>query len=79
MHPDEPTDSIVVDDLMVLLPALLRSIDALRFVSRHLNPLELPAILQAIGAPDEELRAACAPPAQWPERNRRFLPMRNCG
>ncbi len=68
MHPDEPTDGVVVDDLMVLLPALLRSIDALRFVSRYLNPPELAAIMQAIGAPDQELRAARAPLAQWPDK-----------
>ena len=68
MCSDKQTDDMVIDDLMVLLPALLRSIDALRFISRYLDPPEFPAIMQAVGAPDEELRVARARLGQWPER-----------
>jgi len=68
MCSDQPTDGVVVDDLVVLLPALLRSIEALRFISRYLDPPEFPAIMQAVGAPDEDLRAARARMTPWPDR-----------
>jgi len=45
-------------DLEVLLPALLRSLDALVFIARHLYPPQLAAVMGAVGTPDEDLRAA---------------------
>jgi len=65
---DKPTDSVVVDDVMALLPALLQSVKALRFVSRYLNPPDLRDLMRAIGAPDEALRAARDRLRQWPEK-----------
>jgi phospholipase/carboxylesterase len=46
------------DDLQVLLPALLRSLEALVFIGRHLYPPEIAAVMAAAGAPDADLRAA---------------------
>ncbi len=68
MCSDKPTDTIVVDDLVALLPALLRTVEALRFISRYLNPPDFPAIMAALGTPDAALRAARARLGAWPER-----------
>ncbi len=42
-----------------LLSSLLRALIALEFVARHLDPLMIDAVVEAIGAPDQTLRAAC--------------------
>jgi phospholipase/carboxylesterase len=69
MCSDRQTDDMTaVDDIVFLLPPLLGSVGALRFISRYLNPPEFPAVMQAVGAPDEELRVARARLTQWPER-----------
>jgi phospholipase/carboxylesterase len=60
-------DSDQLDDLMALLPPLLQSLEALGFVARHLNPPDLNAVLSAVGAPDEALRAARPRLDGWPE------------
>jgi phospholipase/carboxylesterase len=60
-------DDDVLDDLVVLLPPLLRSLEALGFVARHLNPRDLPSVMDAVGAPDEALRAARPRLDDWPE------------
>lgn len=68
MRSDSPTDDSVVDDLMVLLPALLGAVEALRFIARYLDPPELPAVVARVGAPDDALQAARARLGPWPER-----------
>jgi phospholipase/carboxylesterase len=60
-------DSDQLDDLMVLLPPLLQSLEALGFVARHLNPPDLEAVMDAIGAPDAALRSARPRLDAWPE------------
>jgi phospholipase/carboxylesterase len=54
-----------LEDLAVVLPALLQSLEALGFVARYLNPPDLPQVMQAIGAPDAGLRAALPRLAAW--------------
>ncbi len=61
-------DDAELDDLVVLLPPLLRSLEALGFVARHLNPPDFEAVMDAVGAPDQALRAARPRLAAWPER-----------
>ena len=55
-------------DLQVLLPALLRSLEALVFIARHLNPPEIAEVIQAVGAGADELRGARPSLDGWPER-----------
>lgn len=54
-----------IDRIARVLEPLLRALEALEFVARHIHPSRLPSILKAVGAPDETLRAARAdlPPA----------------
>ncbi|HLN09513.1 MAG TPA: phospholipase, partial [Xanthobacteraceae bacterium] len=46
---------------------LLQALDALAFVARHLNPPDFAAVMDAVGGPDEALRAAHRRPDSWPE------------
>lgn len=55
-------------DLQVLVPALLRSLEALVFIGRHLDPPEIAAVMRAAGAPDDDLREARPGLDGWPER-----------
>ena len=55
-------------DLQVLLAALLRSLESLVFIGRRLNPPEIPAVMQAAGTPDDDLRAARPRLDGWPQR-----------
>ena len=57
----------VVDDMVALLPPLLGTLDALGFIGRYLNPFEFGAVLEAAGAPDQELRAARPRLESWPD------------
>lgn len=43
-----------------VLTSLLRSLTLLEFVARYLDPLHLDELVDAVGAPDDALRAACA-------------------
>jgi phospholipase/carboxylesterase len=58
----------VVDDIVAVLPPLLQSIEALAYVARHLNPPDFDRVMQAIGAPEEALRAVRARLTEWPEQ-----------
>jgi phospholipase/carboxylesterase len=49
-----------IDRIARVLEPLLRALEALEFVARHMHPTRLPSILATIGAPDEKLRAARA-------------------
>jgi phospholipase/carboxylesterase len=60
---DEPE----LNDLVTLLPALLRTLEALGFVARNLDPPRFGAVMAVAGAPDEALRAARPRLADWPE------------
>jgi phospholipase/carboxylesterase len=54
-------------DLTVLLPALLRSLEGLVFVGRHLNPPEVAAAMRAAAASEGDLRAARPRLDAWSE------------
>jgi phospholipase/carboxylesterase len=56
----------VVDDIVAVLPALLQSLEALSFVTRHLNPPDFGRVMQAAGTPDGDLQAVQARLADWP-------------
>jgi phospholipase/carboxylesterase len=58
----------VVDDIVAVLPPLLQSIEALAYVARHLNPPDFDHVMQAIGAPEEALRAVRVRLTEWPEQ-----------
>ncbi|HXL31677.1 MAG TPA: phospholipase, partial [Bradyrhizobium sp.] len=47
----------VVDDIVVVLPPLLQSLEALGFIARHLNPPQFDAVMEAAGTPDQALQA----------------------
>jgi phospholipase/carboxylesterase len=57
----------VVDDIVAVLPPLLRSLEALSFIGRHLNPPDFDRVMEAAGTPDEALSAVRPRLAQWPE------------
>ena len=54
-----------VEDLGRLLPPLLGALEALGIVARHLNPPDLPALLNAVGEPDVALRLARGQIGPW--------------
>jgi phospholipase/carboxylesterase len=60
-------DDTVADDLAAVLRPLLQALDALAFVARRLNPPDFAAVMDAVGAPDETLRAARRRPGVWPD------------
>src|SRR5262245_20397680 len=51
-------DDAVEDDLQAVLPPLLRALEMLGFIARHLYPPEFGAVMEAAGTPDAALRAA---------------------
>ena len=55
------------EDLMVLVPALLQSLEVLGFVARHLNPTDLYELIGAIGEPEVALADARPRLEEWPE------------
>ncbi|ABD05201.1 conserved hypothetical protein [Rhodopseudomonas palustris HaA2] len=57
----------VVDDIVALLPPLLRSIEALDFVARYLHPPDFGEVMRLAGEPETELRAALPRLAAWPD------------
>jgi phospholipase/carboxylesterase len=56
------------EDLMVLVPALLQSLEVLGFVARHLNPADLYELMGAIGEPEVALAEARPRLETWPDR-----------
>jgi phospholipase/carboxylesterase len=56
-----------LEDLVALLPPLLRGLEALGFIARHVNPADVGPVLNAVGAPDESLRAELPRLEAWPE------------
>jgi phospholipase/carboxylesterase len=61
-------DDGALDDLVALLPPLLRSLEGLGFVARHLDPPRFAAVMAAVGEPDQTLREALPRLEAWPER-----------
>jgi phospholipase/carboxylesterase len=55
-------------DLQVLLPALLRALEGLAFIARHLNPPEIAAAVRATAEREADLRTARPRLDAWPER-----------
>ncbi|WP_298258821.1 phospholipase [Bradyrhizobium sp.] len=56
----------VIDDIVVLLPPLLQSLEALGFVARHFHPPSFDRVMEAAGAPDAELSVARPQLSSWP-------------
>eukprot|EP01041_Mallomonas_annulata_P042079 gene42079-66282_t len=54
-----------VDDLSAIIPPLLRSLEALEFISRYMNPRDFDAVLDACGTPDEGLRQSLTLLTTW--------------
>jgi phospholipase/carboxylesterase len=59
-HGDEAT--------LPLLTPLLRALEMLAFVARHLHPPDFEELMGSIGAPDEELKSAKRKQARGPGR-----------
>jgi phospholipase/carboxylesterase len=57
----------VTDHLAALLPPLLRSLEMLAFIARHFHPPDFGAVMDAAGAPDQDLRAARVALDGWPD------------
>ncbi|MFI4933818.1 MAG: dienelactone hydrolase family protein [Caulobacterales bacterium] len=57
-----------LEDLVALLAPLLRSLEVLGFIARHLNPPDFQAVMEAAGEPDSDLRSVRARLDGWPER-----------
>lgn len=51
-----------------VLNPLLRALEMLTFVARHLHPPDFESLMASIGAPDEDLRSAQARQPEWPDR-----------
>ena len=50
-----------------LLNPLLRALEMLMFISRHLHPPDFGSIMASIGAPDDDLRSVRAKGLELPE------------
>ncbi|WP_315837090.1 dienelactone hydrolase family protein [Bradyrhizobium prioriisuperbiae] len=61
-------DDARLGDLMAVLPPLLQSLDVLQFIARHLNPPDFDAVMQAVGTPEEAVRAIRSRLDDWPGR-----------
>lgn len=55
-----------VDQVERLVASLLRTLDSLSFVARHVNPIGYSFLLDRVGRPDDDLRAARNTPP-WPD------------
>ena len=52
--------------VVALLNPLLRALEMLAFISRHLHPPDFEELMASVGTPDEELRSALARQSDWP-------------
>src|SRR5579863_1037728 len=57
----------VIDDVVVVLPPLLQSLESLGFVARHFHPPSFDRVMDAAGQPDEDLSAVRSRLSNWPE------------
>src|SRR5690349_13976621 len=56
----------VIDDVVAVLPPLLQAVESLGFVARHFHPPSFDRVMDAAGAPDEDLSAVRSRLANWP-------------
>ncbi len=56
-----------LQDLRILLPPLLQSMETLGFIARYLNPMAVGDILAACGSPDAALRLESGRLQAWPD------------
>jgi phospholipase/carboxylesterase len=58
----------VTDDkaILDLLGPLMRALEMLAFVARHVHPPDFDRLMESVGGPDEELREARARQGEWP-------------
>ena len=49
-----------------LLNPLLRALEALAFIARHLHPQDFQQLLASVGTPDADLKTAQATQPEWP-------------
>jgi phospholipase/carboxylesterase len=54
--------------ILVLLGPLLRALEMLAFIARHLHPPDFEDLMGSIGAPDDDLKSARAKQSQCPEQ-----------
>lgn len=54
-----------LEDLAVVLPVLLRALEALGFIARYLNPRDLSAVVNSVGPLDNDLRVALGRMDDW--------------
>lgn len=64
-----------LDELAAMVSPLLRALDALGLVARHLNPTDIEGAIAAVGAQEGALRQARARLAAWPESLVRARPL----
>jgi phospholipase/carboxylesterase len=55
------------NDLVALVPPLLRTLETLAFIGRHFHPPDFQTVMTSCGAPDEALRAERPRLDGWPE------------
>ncbi len=60
-------DDAALDDLRVFLPPLLRALEGLGFVARHLNPPQLARVLAIVAEPEAALREVRPRLDAWPD------------
>jgi phospholipase/carboxylesterase len=61
-------DDTEVEAVLAVVTPLLRALEMLTFVARHLHPPEFGDLMSSIGTPDEDLKSALAEQPEWPER-----------
>jgi phospholipase/carboxylesterase len=70
MHTESPEFSLSATqsaEVLAWLSPLLRALELLAFVARHLHPPDLGNVMASIGTPEEALRSAQASQPAWPE------------
>jgi phospholipase/carboxylesterase len=65
--PDETKEGHQVEPLAALLDPLLRTLEMLAFVARHLHPPDFESLMASVGTPDEDLKSARSKQPRWPD------------
>jgi phospholipase/carboxylesterase len=60
-------DEEILDDLVGLIPPLLKGLESLGFIARYLNPPDLPALMRTVGEPENAISAALPRTENWPD------------
>ena len=53
--------------ILDLLGPLLRALEMLAFIARHVHPSAFDPLMQRVGTPDEDLRVARTRQGEWPQ------------